>query len=145
MNFRLKKYCVILFVLCNSIVVLGQSDKIDKRIIEMYGTGIVAQMEAEQPQTLAYLNYYIQNGFQIITDMPKEKVSNFLDISSVKFKQSEKPLTIADLDNLNLLMLDIIRDHDQFLTYRIGDTGMVIVFIAPSQIMSEFLLTQENK
>lgn len=145
MNFKLKKYCIVLLVLCSSMVVLGQSNGVDKRVIEMYGSATVAQMEVDQPQTLAYLNYYIQYGYQIVTDLPKEKVLNFQDISSLRFKLSKKPVTVDDLDNLNLLMLDLVRGNDEFKTYRIGNTGKAIVFIAPSQVMSQFLLTQGNK
>ncbi|UTW65150.1 hypothetical protein KFE94_10720 [bacterium SCSIO 12643] len=145
MNFKGKEYYILLFALCSSFIVFAQSNGIDKRIVDMYGPTMVAQMETEQPQTLAYLNYYIQYGYKIITDLPQEKVSNFPDISSLKFKQSQKTVTIEDIENLNILMLDIIREHDQFLTYRIGDTGKVIVFIAPDQVLSGYLLTQENK
>ena len=123
----------------------NQNNALDHRLVEMYGAEAIAKMEAEQPQTLAYMNFYIQFGYKIIADLPQEKVSKFPDISSLKFKQSLKSVTIEDLENLNILMLDIVRKGDQFLTYRIGDTGKVIVFIAPNQVMSEYLLTQGNQ
>jgi hypothetical protein len=145
MNFKLKKYFIAISILCNSLVALSQSIVVDQRIIDMYGSSKVAKMETEQPQTLAYLNYYIQHGYQVLTDIPEKKIANFPDISTVKFKISQKPLTADDLKSLNILMLDIVREQDQFLTYRIGNTELIIVFIAPSQVMSEFLLTQENK
>lgn len=122
----------------------NQNNALDHRLVEMYGAEAIAKMEAEQPQTLAYLNYYIQNGYQILTDVPAYKVATFKDISTITNKVTQKPLTPQDIAQLNILMLDIVRKNDQYLTYKIGDTGLVIVFIAPKNVLLEYEIYKQT-
>lgn len=114
------------------------SSNLDERLTAMYSVSQIAEMQASQPQTLAYLNYYVQNGFQILENIPAYKLAAFSDISTLLYHQTGKPLTEADLANLNILKLDIVRTNDQYLTYKIGDTGKVIVFLAPSRVLEDF-------
>lgn len=123
---------------------LSLSD-VDQRVIDLYGESRVVQMISDQPQFINYLNYYVKNAYQIITDVPERKLSQFEDISTIKNTRTGENLTAEDINDLNILLLSITRKQDQFLSYKVGDTGTVIVFIAPSQVMSDFLLTQENK
>lgn len=118
---------------------------VDQRVIDLYGESRVVQMINDQPQFISYLNYYVKNAYQIVTDVPERKLSQFEDISTIKNTRTGENLSAEDINDLNILLLSITRNQDQFLSYKVGDTGTVIVFIAPSQVMSEFLLTQENK
>ncbi len=123
---------------------LGLSD-IDQRVIDLYGKSRVVQMISDQPEFINYLNYYVKNAYQIITDVPERKLSQFEDISTIKNTRTGEYLSSDDINNLNILLLSITREQDQFLSYKVGNTGTVIVFIAPSQVMSEYLLTQKSK
>lgn len=118
---------------------------VDQRVIDLYGESRVVQMIGDQPEFISYLNYYVKNAYQIMTDVPERKLAQFEDISTIKNTRTGENLTSDDINNLNILLLSIQRGQDQFLTFKVGDTGTVIVFIAPSQVMSEFLLTQQNK
>lgn len=118
---------------------------VDQRVIDLYGESRVSQMINDQPAFINYLNYYVENGFKILTNVPQEKLIHFEDISVIKNTRTGENLTSDDVNNLNILLLSIERGQDQHLTYKIGNSGMVVVFVAPSQVMKEYLLTQENK
>lgn len=116
-------------------------NELDQRLVRMYTPSQLSEMKINQPKTLAYLNFYVQHAYEIITDVPQYKWEQFPDISTIHNNETGKPLTAAQVGNLNILQLDIKRKQDQYLTYRIGTTGKVIVFLAPSRILADFNLS----
>lgn len=127
--------------------VLGFSQQlnytIDTRLTQVYGETQIAQMQATQPQTLAYLNFYVQHGYEIMYDLPAYKWQQFEDITTITNTKTGLALTEQDIPQLNILLLDITRGPDQYLTYRIGETGNVIVFLAPNRVLADF--NQQNQ
>lgn len=95
-------------------------------------------MRQSAPGTVEYLNYYVQHGYVIIEGMSEQKLQQFKNITSIKFMRSGKNLTAKDVEGINILNLDIRRKPDQHLTYRIGASNNVIVFVAPNEVRRRF-------
>jgi hypothetical protein len=112
--------------------------EIDERIIEMYGLSRAQEMANTQSAVMAYLNYYVQNGYQVLHDVPESKWIHFKDISEINYSKTGEKLTEQDIIDLNILKLDIVRKQEEYLTYRIGKSGTVIVFIAPIAVIEQF-------
>ncbi len=112
--------------------------EIDQRIIDMYGAARCQQMVGEQPEFIRYMNFYVQNAYQIMEGVPARKLPYFDDISSITNTRTGKNLTVDDLRNLNILLLDIERKNDQYLTYKVGETGTVVIFIAPKNLLEQY-------
>ena len=130
-------FTVVLFWM-NTIVAQVNMDEIDHRLIDLYGQARVQEMIAEQPQFIDYMNYYVQHGYSIMYDVPARKLPYFKDISTITNTRTGKALTADDINDLNILLLDIERKGDQYLTYKVGDTGTVVIFIAPDNLMAEY-------
>jgi hypothetical protein len=130
---------VVLFLLCFLGVKAQISmPEVDSRIIELYGASRVQEMIANQPQMISYLNYYVQNAYQVVHEIPERKLSQFKDISEIHNLRTGVSISADDLDHLNVLLLDIQRKNDQYVTYKLGNTGSVVVFIAPQFLVSEY-------
>jgi len=125
-------------LLVNGVTAQITASNVDQRLVDVYGQTRVDQLAAEQPQFLEYMNYYIQNGYQIMYDVPERKLPYFDDISTISNNRTGKPITPSDIDNLNILLLDIHRKHDEYLTYKVGETGTVVIFIAPKNLLQEY-------
>ncbi len=115
-----------------------ENSAVDQRLLEVYSTEQIANMTTNQPQSLAYLNYYVKNAYQVLTDIPESKWIHFKDISEINYSKTGEKLTAADFNDLNILKLDIVRKQEEYLTYRVGETGTVIVFIAPRVLIEQF-------
>jgi hypothetical protein len=113
-------------------------ENVDQRIIDLYGESRVNEMIVNQPNLIDYLNYYVNNAYKIIYDVPERKLGQFEDISSITNTRTGLAIAENDLDNLNILLLSITRSQNEYLTYRIGSTGNVIVFIAPQFLLDEY-------
>ena len=118
---------------------------IDQRLIDVYGNERVQQMSSEQPHFISYMNYYVRNGYKIMTNVPARKLPYFDDITTITNTRTGKPVTVNDLDNLNILLLDIKRKNDEYLTYKVGETGTVVIFIAPKNLVEEYNAIKEQE
>ena len=138
----LSKFILVLSLFFASVTVLGQLNytDVDQRIIDVYGEDRVQLMIVEQPDLINYLNYYVRNSYQVLYDIPARKLVGFEDISTLTNTRTGVALTANDLYQINILLVSVTRKSDQYLTYKVGETGTVIVFIAP-----QFLLEQYNE
>ena len=120
-------------------------DNVDQRIIDLYGETRVNEMVVNQPNLIDYLNYYVNNAYQIVYDVPDRKLGQFEDISTITNTRTGLAISESDLENLNILLLSITRKQDQYLTFKIGTTGNVIVFIAPQFLLGEYNSLTKNE
>lgn len=120
------------------------SGNLDVRLSDIYSPEQLSGMAINQPQTLAYLNFYVQNAYEIVHNVPAYKLVAFEDISTLTNGITGLPVTEQDLQNLNVLKLSITREKTQYLTFKVGETGKVVVFLSPERIMQDFLNTQNQ-
>lgn len=135
----IKATLVLAFVFC-AVQVNAQMalNDVDPRIVEMYGESRTQELLSTQPQLIDYLNYYVKNAFEIVYNVPERKLYQFEDITTLTNLRTGLPISLQDLDSLNVMLLSISRKGDQYLTYKIGDTGTVVVFIAPDIIRDTY-------
>ncbi len=119
-------------------------ESVDQRIIDLYGEDRVQEMVVNQPNFIAYLNYYVNNAYQIVYDVPERKLAQFEDISTLTNTKTGLAISESDIENLNILLMSITRSQEEYLTYKIGNTGTVIVFIAPQFLLEEYNRLTKN-
>lgn len=129
-----------MLVIMGSSLAIGQlslSD-VDQRVIDVYGESRVQQMLVEQPEFIAYMNYYVQNAYSIAYDIPTYKLENFEDISTLTNSRTGDAISAEEIDSLNVLLLSITRGNEEYLTYKVGETGTVIIFISPKFLVEQY-------
>lgn len=113
-------------------------EDIDQRLIDVYGETRVKEMLINQYEFVDYMNFYVQNAYEILTDVPERKLPYFEDISTLINTRTGESITEDDIDNLNILFLSITRKNNEYLTYKLGDTGTVVVFISPENVLERY-------
>ena len=126
---------LLVFSGANAQISMGE---VDSRVIDVYGASRVQEMITNQPQMISYLNFYVQNAYEVVHEVPERKLSQFKDISEIHNLRTGVSISADDLDNLNVLLLDIQRKNDQYVTYKVENTGTVVVFIAPQFLVNEY-------
>jgi len=134
----------ILFI-ANTVVAQVTFNNVDQRLMDVYGKARVQQMMTDQPQFIDYMNYYVQNGYQIMYDVPERKLANFKDVSTITNTRTGDSVTANDIYDLNIMLLDIHRNQDEYLTYKVGETGTVVVFIAPKNLLEEYQMMKKTE
>ena len=134
MKILLRLFVFVVFVGAGYSAIAQVNGSIDQRLIDMYGQSRVTQMQATQPELIEYLNYYVQNAYQVIYDLPQDKLFQFEDISTVTNTRTGLPLTEADLNNLNVMELSIRRKPDEHLTFKIGNTSAIAGVFGPREV-----------
>lgn len=146
----LKNYLRILYVflalLCYSgLYAQNPSDSIDQRVVEMYGQNRLNELLRDQPDYVDYLNYYVQNAFQVLNDVPDYKLIDTPDISELRYLNTGEPVEFIGIESLNILLISLKRKNHEYFTYKIGNTGKAIVFIAPQDILADYNTSKRVK
>ncbi len=138
MKTLLNKWILTISLVLVTWLAFGQNTGVDQRLVDMYGQERIAQMQSEQPQLIDYLDFYVRNAYRIIYDLPPEKIEQFEDISVVYNTRTGEAVSEDDIYDLNILELSIKRRPDEHLTYRVGNSGIVVVFVAPDVVKMEY-------
>ena len=133
-----QKSVVILFLLLSGLSVKAQLSNLDKRLVDFYGMEHLAKLNQSAPGTVEYLNFYVQNAYVIMRDMPEYKLANLNDLASIKNLKTGENINLENLKNLNVLELGLKRRQDQHLNFRIGNSNDAIVFIAPNEVRRRY-------
>lgn len=95
---------------------------IDERLHDVYETDYLERLKIENPFLLQRWNFYLDHAWYI-TDLPNEK-----DSESYTF------ISIADLDKVNILLLEkeqnLKKDWNKQQVYKIENTNKVLVYYA---------------
>ena len=78
-------------------------------------------------------------------DVPERKLANFKDVSTITNTRTGDSVTANDIYDLNIMLLDIHRNQDEYLTYKVGETGTVVVFIAPKNLLEEYQMMKKTE
>ena len=144
--FKLIVFTIFVILSCHGTASAQSSiSQIDDRIVDVYGADRTAGFLETQPQFIEYLNYYVQNAYTILYNIPTRKLSQFEDISTIWNTRTGKNVTHEEIFNLNILLLSIKRGNDEYLTYKVGDSGTVIVFIAPNTVRTDYNQMKKNE
>tara|TARA_R110002050_G_scaffold102774_1_gene211630 strand:- start:79490 stop:79834 length:345 start_codon:yes stop_codon:yes gene_type:complete len=111
----------------------------------MYGQTRLDELLQDQPEYIDYLNFYVKNAFYILENIPEKKLEGSPDISELVFITSGKSVQIEDIENLNILLISLKRNSNEYYTYKIGNTGKAIIFRAPQDMLDDYNTTKRVK
>ena len=110
---------------------LTYSQKADDRIKVAYGDQYVSELIKNNPQRIEYLNYFLDNSYEIIT-ATKNSSDKYLLISEFlkKTKHDKEINYTLDVNHFNVLMYNLPRDRKLKKVYRIDNTDLLIVMFS---------------
>lgn len=106
-----------------------QAQSYDKRLTAKYGAKELAKMAENDAEGLAYLTFYLDNGYQIM-DIPKGKEDGIQQSISLKS---------TDAKDINLLALNLPQ-HDFARQYYLieGIPGKMLAHLPKSEVKAAF-------
>ncbi|MCF8256096.1 MAG: hypothetical protein K9J06_00985 [Flavobacteriales bacterium] len=109
--------------------VVAQAQDFDKRLTAKFSKKELTEMAKNDAATLAYWNFYLDNGYQIM-DIPKGKEDGI-----------QQSITLKSLDakDINLLALDLPQ-HDFARQYYLieGMSGKMLALLPKSEVKTAF-------
>ena len=111
--------------------------QIDSRITDLYGAEKASTLQNQQPQLMEYLNFFVNNGYTIMTGIPQEKWDAALPIETLSTELSGK--SIQDLQSeFNLLKYAYPREDEHAAIFRINNSNAVLILLPKTEVMSLF-------
>lgn len=147
-HMKTKTFIFILFSVMFIIKSYAQIDITpDSRLYECFDSAFVKNTLLSSPVTILYYNYYLNNSYYIANNDVKKPTTEALDIYKVKKSikgKTEKveifnnDLSDFDTKNLNVLMCDFKIDFNNYITYKLGKTGKLLIFFPKSVFLQMF-------
>lgn len=100
----------------------------DQRLIDAFGVVKVSSWQKNSPDSIAYYNFLVQSGFEVYTPEWADAQSNLDDISMFPLSKKEIDALLTDQSKFNVLLYLSYFDENKPQTYRISDTGYILVF-----------------
>jgi hypothetical protein len=102
---------------------------------------------ALNPEGILYYNYYLDNSYYVATNDPSKPTSTALDIHTVKTIDASssgktslfsEDLSKFDTKTFNVLKYDFATDFNKYTTYKLGNTGKLLVFYPKAVFIEMF-------
>lgn len=122
----MKNLLTLLFLAANAIA-FGQTD-FDERLLAKFSEEKIRSMKSTSPQTIAFMEYYLEQGFDIDTQV-KAKPTSYRGEISIKSLAREE---------INLFDLDIPLPLDGPAYYRIKSTDKYLIIHPRKTVMASF-------
>jgi len=109
----------------------------DSRLYKCFDSSYVQQTLKGDQEGIIYYNYLLDHSYFIAKNDPSKPSTDALDIYKVKkidFKKSGKieffneDLSSFNQKTFNVLIYDFVTDFNKYTTYKLGETGNLIVF-----------------
>jgi len=111
----------------------------DTRLYARYTTEYIDNLKLNNPQQLEYLNWYLDNSYEIVfASLEKCQQMPFLKSFNPETKEVVDNVSEIDEGNFNVLLYDYERKFDKKTYYRIGNTGYAIVFESYKKLSENF-------
>ena len=116
---------------------MAQTPVPDSRLSEVFSEKYIVKALYYNPQVIDYWNYYLDNSYKVVDNIPEDKLSTYENLSDViKTKQDFQPS--FDEANFNVLMFAPTLFKEQESAYRMGDTDKLIVFYSKDDFLAAF-------
>lgn len=97
------------------------------------------QVNLTNPDSLAWLKYWVENGHAVMTDVPAYKLKNLQLLSELTDVDGSKPFKkVQDTDAFNRLLFPNPQDNRFAALYRIDGTSSVFVIRPMAEVKIEF-------
>jgi hypothetical protein len=108
--------------------------EIDDRLMEVYDLAYLKNLQTQNPFLLQRWSFYLDNAYYIV------------DFPTTKGNPDYPTIEVADLDNMNILLLEksqkMTRDFDKLIKYKIKGTDKILVYYSGkefNQKLNKFL------
>lgn len=109
--------------------------QIDERIVDIYGNEKANEMLTQQPELIGYLNFYVENGFKILSNVPTKKLQSVKPIEQLHPDLASS--TIGELQtDFNILKYSSPREEEHAAIYRISNTDAVLILTPKNEVMA---------
>lgn len=118
---------------------LAQAQSVDQRIIDALG-----QQRAQDlsPDSLAFYQYIVDNGYVILDDLPQEKRQLLPQLSTLTLKDGSSPYqSLGDLTNFNRLLVKEPTNERMSQTFQIPNTDKALAL--PSRFQLKLMAADE--
>ena len=116
------------------------SSKPDPRLTEAFGKDQVQFLEQNNPDLIQYYNFYLDNAFTLVQHQPEKIAGIISSCTLLTLINSELNLDKPDMSkgtkSINILKYKYLLSYDKPSSYRIDDSGIVIVFF-PAKVITE--------
>jgi hypothetical protein len=136
----MKKIIVILGILFFGIM-SSQAQTItpDARLDVVYSEDYLQNLTDNNPEKLEYMNWYLDNSYFIINgDIEKSSQFPYLKHYDPSTKTVGENVQSINETDFNLYLYDFRRKLEGRTSYRIGDTGLIIVFESHKKLAEKF-------
>ncbi len=113
----------------------------DPRLYECFDSAYIQRTLSGNPEGIIYYNYLLDHSYFIAENDPSKPTTNALDIYKVKKKDLKKTgkteffnedLSSFNPKKFNVLSYNFIYDFNKYTTYKLGNTGKLLVFYPKS-------------
>ena len=154
-NSRFKKILFFLFLILGSAnFTFAQAEKfnynghlmaLNNKVIDNYGIEYVADLKANDPALLLYLNYFVENGYTIQDIGEKVSAPEIKNISTlVRSEKSKAPaFDQSNLSGFNILAFNIQLTNDQQV-FKTGNGKKAIIVVSKQNFLKKFNAYKET-
>ena len=118
-----------------------QQSTFDSRLLFRYEAEFLENLYRTNPSKLDYLNFYVENSYSLhqLVEIPAEKLSQFPDILElINLPENYTLPKTIDQSNFNILLFDVVFKENQSITYRIGDSNILVYLKSKNEIYTLF-------
>ncbi|MDR2835385.1 MAG: hypothetical protein LBV69_04200 [Bacteroidales bacterium] len=146
-----KLLLILLFFAASSIYSLQAqtSHYVDPRLNQVFEQEYFSYLQTNAPQELIFLNWYLDNSY-VIKEVGLEKCQNlpylkYFDRTTKTVGNNVEDIDMGDLANFNVFLYDV-SDGNNTSSYRIGDSGKVLIMLSNKMITEQFnnYISHEN-
>ena len=127
------------------------TDTPDSRLLEVYSPEFLANLANNQPGAINFLNFKLDNSYQVLDFAEKANDFDYPNLSSVQYKTKLKPesktsncLNDFNNNNLNVLKYQFNIQPDDKTYYRIDGTNNYLVFYSSKELRNIFTNQDNN-
>ena len=135
----MRRYLILtaLFLLLSA---YNYAQQADQRLIDFYGEEAITELQKNNPDSVAYLNYVVQEGFTIQYEVPENKLEGLKLLSDMELSvKNKKYKTVEDLAHFNRLeVLDVNPNPHAATLYRVDGTNVVLILSSYNQMKAIF-------
>ncbi len=120
--------------------------KPDARLYECFDKAYIQQLQKDNPETILYYNFYLDNSYFVGKQVPGKPVQgkniNEItlknEISSGKVQYFNENVSDFNPKTFNVLKYNFNTDYDKYTNYILGNTGKILIFYPEKKFTKKY-------